>query len=288
MRILLTGGTGFIGGHTLQRLAAAGHEVVAVHRRTAAPDSNDAAIWVPSCLGRPDWERILDAFAGSPEVLVHLATYGVDPRMADWENCFQWNVSHALDFWRAAVRHGVRRIVTCGTCFEYGAACDRHDFVPATTAPEPLGPYAASKAAATMALHGVAASLRVEGLVLRPCVVFGEGEAPHRLWPALRQAALEGRDFPMTSGLQVRDFVPVEKVAEALVAGVTRSDLTGGRVLIENIGTGEPRTVRDFATEWWSHWGATGRLLIGSLPDRPGETRRMVPLVHPTAADPPS
>jgi nucleoside-diphosphate-sugar epimerase len=281
MNVLITGGTGFIGSHTVRHLAAAGHHVVALHRRDSVPDAIDGVTWVRSDFDRPNWDMIAAAFAGQPRVLVHLATHGVNPNAADWEDCFQWNVVHAIEFWRAAILHGVRRIVTCGSCFEYGAACDRYDFVPPTAAPEPLGPYAASKAAATMALHGVAASHGVEGLVLRPCVVFGEGEWAQRLWPSLKKAALEGRDFPMTSGSQIRDFVPVDTVADALVEGVSRSDLKKGRVCIENVGSGDPRQVKDFASEWWNRWNASGKLLLGVLPDRSGETHRMAPLLIP-------
>jgi nucleoside-diphosphate-sugar epimerase len=275
MNVLITGATGFIGGHTLRQLAAAGHTVVAIHRRDTVPDAVQGVAWVRTGFDKPDWNAIGAAFAGKPQVLVHLAAHGVDPTVSDWDDCFQWNVVYSMEFWRAAVMQGVQRIVTCGTCFEYGGACDRYEFVPPTVAPEPLGPYAASKAAATMSLHGLAAFHGIEGLVLRPGVVFGEGEGPHRLWPSLRKAALEGQDFLMTSGSQVRDFVPVEKVARAFVDGVSRSDLTAGRALIENVGSGEPRSVKEFASEWWDRWDASGELLFGTLPDRTGEASRI-------------
>lgn len=283
--VLLTGATGFIGGHACRRLAAAGHRVVAMHRRDGDPDAVPGASWVLTGFENPDWDAIGEAFGGSPEVLVHLAAHGVDPTVSEWDDCFRWNVFHTIEFWRMAVERGVRRIVTCGTCFEYGAACDRHETVSPQDAPEPLGPYAASKAAATMALHGLAAVHGIEGLVLRPGVVFGEGEGPHRLWPSLRQAAVEGRDFLMTSGSQVRDFVPVEHVADAFVAAVSRTDLRSGRTLVENVGSGRPQSVRDFAAEWWQRWNAAGQLLFGTLPDRTGEAVRIALHVPAPAAD---
>ncbi len=216
---------------------------------------------------------------GVPEVFLHLAAFGVNPAVATWEDCFRWNVGVALELWREAAARGCRRIVTCGSCFEYGAIADRYEAIPVDAPLEPMGPYAASKAASTMALHGLSASAAFEGLVLRPCVVFGPGEAPNRLWPSLKKAALEGRDFPMTSGRQVRDFVPVEAVARAFVGSVGRDDLVLGRTLVENVGSGVAESVLEFATRWWSHWGAVGRLLPGKLPDRANETLRFVPRI---------
>lgn len=283
--VLLTGATGFLGGHVFRRLAAAGHRVAALHRRAGDPDALPGAAWVRTGFEAPDWHAIEVALGGGPEILIHLAAHGVDPAVSEWDECFRWNVFHTIELWRMAAHRGVQRIVTCGSCFEYGAACDRHERVSPHDAPEPLGPYAASKAAATMALHGLTAVHGIEGLVLRPGVVFGEGEGPHRLWPSLRQAAVEGRDFLMTSGCQVRDFVPVERVADAFVTAVSRTDLTSGRTLVENVGSGRPRSVRDFAADWWQRWNATGQLLFGTLPDRTGEAARIALLVPEPPVD---
>jgi hypothetical protein len=83
----------------------------------------------------------------------------------------------------------------------------------------------------------------------------------------------------MTSGRQVRDFLPVQKAAAWLLDACTRADITPGLPVVENIGSGEPLAVADFARAEWSRLGATGRLLIGALPDRANEVYRFVPLI---------
>lgn len=279
MKVLVTGGTGFIGRHTLTALVRAGHEVLAIYRG-AQPAGVSGVQWVKSAMDQPDWSKIIEFTSSEPFALIHLAAHGVDPRKADWEGCFFWNVSLALRFWLESIAHGAHRIITCGTCFEYGSAADQYDWIPTTAAPEPLSPYAASKAAATMALHGLTASEGLTSLSIRPCVVFGEGEGDQRLWPSLRRAARSGANFPMTSGNQVRDFVPVEQVAAALAEGVTRTDLPVGRLVIENVGSGKAQSVHEFAQEWWQHWQANGELLVGAIPTREGEASRFVPLTH--------
>lgn len=282
MKVLLTGATGFIGKHTMEALLAAGHEVVALHRNDRSAPA-PGVHWVRSGLEDPDWGLIEELLGGEGFALVHLAAHGVDPKRGGWQDCFRFNVSHSLDFWLEAINRGAERIVTCGTCFEYGSAAGKHDLIPTSAAPEPLNAYAASKAAATMALHGVSSSLGIASLSLRPCVVYGEGEADYRLWPSLRRAARTGQDFPMTAGTQMRDFVPVEKVARELARGVGRSDLVPGHLLIENVGSGKGQSIIDFATEWWNRWEAKGKLLPGALEGRKLEAQRFLLLINDTA-----
>jgi nucleoside-diphosphate-sugar epimerase len=97
------------------------------------------------------------------------------------------------------------------------------------------------------------------------------------LWPGLRAAALEGRDFPMSPGLQVRDFVEVGEVARQLLAGLDLSAVEPGRPRVAHVASGHAQTLRAFAETWWSRWGAAGRLIPGAVPMRAGEVMRIVP-----------
>jgi nucleoside-diphosphate-sugar epimerase len=89
---------------------------------------------------------------------------------------------------------------------------------------------------------------------------------------------LAGGDLSMTAGEQVRDFTPVEQVAARLLSAC-RWDIDQGNPLVENVGTGHPQSIREFAEHWWTRWNAPGRLLFGALPYRRGEVMRYVPLV---------
>jgi nucleoside-diphosphate-sugar epimerase len=83
----------------------------------------------------------------------------------------------------------------------------------------------------------------------------------------------------MTPGEQIRDFVPVENVANAFVSALERTDLIPGKPKVENVGTGNPQTLRALAGHWWKQWGAKGTLKIGALPYRAGEVMRYVPQI---------
>ena len=276
MKIFVTGGTGFIGSHFLTASLAAGHEPIALRRPGSKPrlPLKKEPQWVDGALN-DDWRKQLT----NCQALVHLAAAGVSPQLSGWDELFKVNVELSLNIWRQAAEAGVRRLIICGSCFEYGRSGNRYDFIPPDAPLEPTAPYHASKAAATMAAIALGIERQLELAVLRPFHVFGEGETKIRFWPSFRKAALAGEDFPMSEGRQIRDFVPVEQVVNTFVDALTRTDLKPGDPKVENLGTGRPQTLRAFAEHWWNQWDAKGKLLIGAVPYYENEVMRYVPQI---------
>ncbi|QHI97964.1 NAD-dependent epimerase/dehydratase family protein [Xylophilus rhododendri] len=275
MRIFLTGATGFVGRHVLAALLADGHSVRALDRAGLAVAPAGAALaWLPRAL-----HEIGPADLADVDVLVHLASAGVPPQLADAPTLLRINVEEQTRLLTLAADGGVRRWVLAGSVAEYGRSADGGDAIPPDAPLLPTEGYAASKAAGFVLAHALAVERGVELAYLRLCPAFGEGQHAHNLWPALRDAALEGRDFAMTAGEQLRDYVPVARVAAAFVHAVRRQDLRPGQPWVRNVGSGQPVSVRQFAEHWWRHWQAPGRLLAGSLPYRPHEPMRFVPRI---------
>jgi len=275
MKLFVTGGTGFIGSHFIKQALSAGYDIVALRRPGAALKIKleKEPAWVDGNLDG-DWHRILKEC----NALVHFAAAGVIPHKANWLECYQANVMDSLQLWIRAADAGVRRFVLAGSCFEYGKSGELFDRIPASAPLLPTGPYHASKASASLAAIGFCSQKNVEVQLLRPFHVFGEGESEERFWPSLRKAAIAGKDFPMTSGEQVRDFVPVEDVARQFLEACSEP-LVPGDPHIRNIGSGNPQTLRQFAEYWWKHWEASGKLKFGELPYRVGEVMRYVPKI---------
>lgn len=276
MRIFVTGGTGFIGTHFLRAALHAGHEVLALRwggKKRRLPLDQEPT-WIDSEL-----RSVPSHVLRGCQALVHFAAAGVDPTAADWETTFRVNVVDSLALWRQAGRCGVRRLVISGSCFEYGLSAEKYDFIPPDAPLVPVGPYHASKAAATMAAMGLSIDMGIETIILRPFHVFGLGEAAYRLWPSLRRAALSGEDFPMTRGEQIRDFVPVAQVATEFLLALKDETVQAGAPVVRNVGSGHPRTVMGFAQTWWKEWKAPGALLPGRLNYRRNEIMRFVPLL---------
>ena len=268
MKIFVTGGTGFVGSHVLKHLLEADHDVSALRRPGSVPRIALAR--------EPRWiEGALDADHGEAltgtDVLIHLAAHTPNPPYDKLSRCLHWNVVAPLALAECALVAGVRRFVIAGSCFEYGRASRRFAAVAPSTPIEPDLSYPTSKAAATIAFEGFARENMVLLKVLRLFHVFGEGEQSTRLWPSMRKAALEGRDFPMSRGEQVRDFTPVEFVARRFVQALDFSNMADGEPVVEHVATGRPQTLLGFSQEWWRTWNATGRLLHGALEYRTNE-----------------
>jgi len=275
MLLFVTGGTGFIGSHFVNQAHAAGHRLVALRHRPGSrprvPLERE-----PTWLDRSMEQLTPDDFHDCG-ALVHLAAHSANVPYDSLENCLLQNVLAPLAMMRAAAAAGVRRFIVAGSCFEYGRAGERYDAIPTDAPLEPTASYPASKAAASVAFHALACEENLELLILRIFQVFGEGELESRFWPGLRRAALAGEDFPMSEGLQVRDFVNVSEVAAAFVKALERPDLAAGQPRIEHLGSGRPQSLIEFARGQWSALNATGELLPGAVPMRRNEVMRFVP-----------
>jgi UDP-glucose 4-epimerase len=275
MRIFLTGGTGFIGSYVLAAALEAGHEVLAL-RRSSASAPVIPLPWHPQwCDG--DLASLQVYQLQGIDAVLHLASVGVSPKRASWAQLARENVAGSLRLMELAVAAGVRRCVVAGTSHEYGNAARRYEPIPPDAPLEPINPYGASKAAAFHLMRTFAIVQGVEFFYGRIFSAYGEGQFAGNFWPSLKHAALSGSDFPMTSGRQITDFIPVSAVAAHLLAACSRPDVLAGRPLVVNLGSGLAISLLAFAEAEWDRFGGTGKLLPGSLPDRPDQVERCVP-----------
>ena len=275
MKILLTGGTGFIGSHFLNQALLAGHEVMAL-RRSPASKPKITLIEQPQWIDAQLDQVSADQLIGS-DVLVHLAAHSVQYPFDTLASCLRWNLIAALGLFEQARLAGIQSYIVAGSCFEYGESGLRYQRIPVTAPLAPTNSYAASKAAASICLTQWANEHKLGLEILRVFHVFGEGEHESRLWPSLRRAALMGENFPMTLGEQVRDFIPVEELAKIFLERAESVRYNNQQIAIKNIGSNKSQTVRQFCEFWWSYWQASGDLEVGALPDRDGEILRYVP-----------
>lgn len=276
MHLFVTGATGFVGSNFVLAANRAGHTVSALRRpgsraRIAPPRSVQ---WIEAAL-----DDDLSASLANVDCVVHLAAHTPNPPYAPLDECLYWNVYASAKIVQAAAAAGVRDFLVAGTCFEYGLAAEGQDLIHPGSELRPTLTYPISKAAASVALLGLARHLGLRMQLLRIFQVYGDGEAATRFWPALRLAAQQGRDFPMSAGVQVRDFIEVSEVAAQFVAALDFEQVDPGRPQVRNVGTGHALTLLEFARHWWAHWAATGHLLPGSVGLRPGEVARLVPNV---------
>lgn len=274
---LVTGASGFIGRHLVEALLERGHPVIALCR----PQSRLPQHW------RAQVERV-DSEDWSPdglavalvrhrfECLFHLAAYGVVPTERNRDVMFRINAGLPADLVHLC-RNQAASMVMTGSSAEYRQPQDKSPL----TEDHPLEAeksYGMSKAQGTLMAMQAANETGARLRVLRLFNVYGPGEAPHRLLPSLVAGLSLNQRIALSEGLQVRDFVYVGDVVEALLAAAIHMKKHPEMpTSVWNVATGDGRTVREFAQTVARSLGKEEGLLgFGDLPMRPDEVMRLI------------
>ena len=218
-RILLTGATGFIGRHCIQPLVDRGWEVVAVTSRPIADlPERPGVLWRQADLLDPAAPAPLLAET-RPDALLHLAWRLVAGSV---EN-YRWTRA-SLQLLMEFAESGGRRAVFAGSCAEY----DWHGPQPLSedSARRPATPYGLCKNALGELFEGYRREVGLSAAWARIFFVYGPGEAATRLVPSVVRALLAGQPAETTHGKQLRDYLYVGDLAEAL-ATLVDGDLAG-------------------------------------------------------------
>lgn len=262
-RVLITGGSGFIGRRALGRLLDRGFEVHAVARK--APDGTPAAV---------HWHEadLLDAAESSAVVgrveaahLLHLAWYAEPGRYWTALENVRWAAATAA-LLESFAAHGGTRAVLAGTCAEYRWGDAEGPCVEGVTPLEPATLYGICKDAARRLAEGLASELDLSLAWGRIFFVYGPGEHPDRLVSSVARAMVAGERAATSEGTQRRDFMHVDDVAGAFVA-LLASGVRGA----VNVGSGDAVAVRDVVRRLAAAAGGERLLDVGALPQRAGE-----------------
>lgn len=273
MKVLVTGGAGFIGSHLVDRLVQEGHEVIIVDNLATGKrrNINRAARFYK--LDIQSW-RLERVFRNErPNVVMHLAAQ-MDVRKSVEDPMFdaQVNILGTLNVLQQAVRHGVRKVVFSSSG---GAIYGEQEIYPAPEShvTNPLSPYGLSKLCGE---HYLSYYQRISGLQvvsLRYANVYGprqdpEGEAG--VVAIFIQKLLNNEQAVINgNGRQTRDFVFVEDVVEANLAMMGQE--TEGTY---NVGTGVETSINDLFRILIQHTGSTCKEVHG--PAKKGEQTRSV------------
>lgn len=264
--IAVTGTNGFIGARLVRRLAACGSRVHCLVRPESPSGSSVEGVErhvIPPSM--PDFAALLARL--SPRAVVNLATYGVAPRESDPGALDDGNVGALKRLLSACAAKSVP-VIHAGSCSEY-APVEKPALMTEDSPCRPTSPYGAAKLAATLEGRRLAATLGLPFVTLRIFGVYGPGESPHRIVPALRKKLDAREPVPLTHGNQVRDFTYVDDVCEAIETAVAAGLPTGG---VFNVCSGAGVTIKDVCLAVCRVLGAPPELLrFGAMELRPGE-----------------
>jgi UDP-glucose 4-epimerase len=228
VKVLITGGAGFIGGNLCRALGESDwvDDVVALDDLSTGMPSNmrsvDATLIEGSILDR----AALDEACAHADAVVHLAARPSVPRsIADPVASHDVNATGTVNVLEAVRRHGIGHVIVASSSSVYGEnpTLPKHEDL----APAPLSPYAATKLATEAYGLAWAHSFGIEMLAFRFFNVFGPlqpaGHSYAAVVPAFIDAALAGRPLPVYGdGLQTRDFTYVGSVTAVMADAIKR------------------------------------------------------------------
>jgi len=268
-RVLVSGGAGYIGSHTVVQLVAAGHEVVVVdsfaNAKLSVVERLEALTGTPldvRSFDLTDVDKTEHLFAHEPfDAVIHFAGFkavgeSVEQPLEYYEN----NLGSTFSLVRAMRRHGVEKLVFSSSATVYGAE-----------APVPMGedlptsatnPYGWTKVMQEQVLRDVAFSDPTWRIALlryfNPVGAHASGtigedpsDIPNNLMPYIAQVAVGrreklsvfGGDYPTPDGTGVRDYIHVEDLAAGHIAALHRLGTTDAAVSTWNLGTGQGTSV---------------------------------------------
>jgi UDP-glucose 4-epimerase len=277
MRILITGGAGFIGSAVADAYVAVGHDVAVVDDLSAGDprhvDPRVRLYRIDVAAGGVD--AVVEA--ERPDVVNHHAAHvSVRRSVEDPQRDATVNVLGAINVLEAARRHGTRRVIFASTG---GAIYGEQDGPPADENHpcRPRSPYAVAKLAVECYLDYYRATYGFDAIVLRYANVYGPRQNPHGeagvIAAIMERLRAGGTPTIFGDGEQVRDYVYVGDVVRANLASL-HADVPRDETAIVNIGTGAGTSVNRL---WTLIAASTGAVVTPAYaPPRAGDVRRSV------------
>ncbi len=230
--VIITGASGFVGGHLTKRLTALGATVVGMSRNRG------------SGIDVTDRESVALLFQKKPSVVFHLAGEALVEKgqEAPYET-FRTNVMGTLNVLELSRLAGVLRIVITSTAHVYGAG--EPPFYE-DSPPKPSRPYETSKTVTDLLAQSYADSFSLPVVIPRFVNIFGPGDINFtRLIPKTLKHILAGTPIPVWGGSAKREYLYIDDAVEAYLMLATMSEAKLEKNRIFNFGAGKPVAVED-------------------------------------------
>ncbi len=241
-KILITGATGFIGSNLLRYFIKKGADIHIFTRkesdkwriRDILPRVKEFRV---DLTDKDDLNRIMAKI--NPQIILHTAVYGNFPDHSDPKRIMNINFKGTLNLIDSCKKLDLELFINSGSSSEYGP---KFHPINEESPLKPLGPYGASKVAASLYARKIAQAYKKSIITLRLFSPYGYFEDANRLIPSVILSCLRGKRLKLSSPYSVRDFIFIEDVVDAYVKAFENKETASGEIF--NIGSGSQHTVR--------------------------------------------
>jgi dTDP-6-deoxy-L-talose 4-dehydrogenase (NAD+) len=242
MKILVTGATGFVGNYVVNVLLKSNHQVIATAKNNPVWERNNwfGKVEFVKC----DLNSKIDFYDyfQKPDAVIHLAWEG----LPNYKELFhiEKNLPNNFYFLTDLIKSGLENLTVSGTCLEYGMLTGCLDESMNVT---PHIPYSIAKDMLRKYLEQLESQFDFKLKWLRLFYTYGAGQKENSIFSQLDRA-IKNKDkvFNMSAGEQIRDYLPVEEVAEIIVKTSIQNETTG----IINCCSGKPISIRKMVEDY--------------------------------------
>ena len=232
--VLVTGATGFIGNYVIEELLKHNHNIIAnsiLYEKEIHYDWLNKVDYIQADLNEnmEDWF----SFFGKPDMLIHLSWQ----RLPNYKELFHIEKNLPGNYF-FLIKNGLKKVVVTGTCFEYGMQSGTLNEDLET---KPNTPYALAKDCLRKYLEQLQRKIDFNLKWIRLFYLYGKGQSPNSVLSQLDETIERGdKVFNMSGGEQLRDYLPVENVAEYIVKISMQDKISG----VINCCSGVPISIR--------------------------------------------
>jgi len=264
-RVLVTGGSGYLGSHLVAALQQQGAQVFIIDQKTSGAENE----FVVDITNREEVAKAVHHI--KPQIIYHLAaSLNRDRDFANHDRVMQINYYGTLNLLYALQETDYHNFIFTSTSEVYGS--NKPPFNEKQL-PQPASPYSLSKVCAENAIRTFSGLHKKNFTILRLFNFFGRNMPEAFFIPQLSQSLRRDPVFKMTKGEQARDFLYVNDIVDALLLAAKDNKAQGETF---NVCSGKSTTLRQLVTEFKNRIKSKCKIEFGALPYRESEVWNMV------------
>jgi nucleoside-diphosphate-sugar epimerase len=256
MKIFITGGNGYVGSNLIFYLSKKNYQITTLVKKK--PKKKIANVkYIVGKLNNNYKEYLKNT-----DLIIHCAAAGVYKNTSK-KKIFKVNYEDSVKFFNIAYNQMCRNWIVLGTSSEYGYVEDKS--LSSKKSPlNPINDYGKSKVKFFKFINKKKFKANCKILYLRLFHVYGANERKGRLYRDLIDCIKKNKNFKMTSGEEIRDFICIKKVINKIYKSFSLFK-TKKLFLVKHIASGTKTKVRDFAEYHWKKNNCKKKILVGKL-----------------------
>jgi nucleoside-diphosphate-sugar epimerase len=257
MNIFLTGASGFVGSEFINYVK--NKKKIFIHSIGNSKSKNKKIKFYKGRL-HDNFDKALI----NSDVLLHLASEGVNNQNISYQKMYKTNVTDSLKLFTSAIRNQCLNWVVAGSSSEYGKVSYVKKKLNRKDTPKPVSNYAKTKYLFIKKVISLAKKNHVNLRVMRIFPLYGESENKNRLFSIATRNARRNKNIELNNGLQLRDYLNVKIAVKMLFQSLFFKKKKSKKHLIEiwHIASGKPTLIKDFVKKIYNELSSKGKIIL--------------------------